>query len=369
MLAAVALALRPTRRARRAGGVRRADHLRHRARAGADRRRLHHAARVPTAHNGRMVIFILMALALLAAFGLDDLSGRELPSLRQRRVALGAAAASSPSPWLDAGRRARSSRASGRARCGWRGASRTRPPAPALNQDEGNPVAAARSPERAVPVAAAGGRGAGADRPAAGRDPAVVLAPAGSGLRDPGRALLAVDLFRANMGFNPAIRHRARRAAHHRRDPLPPVARAQPLRGVGRARRAEPAAGRPGHALRALRRAWLRLSGRAPLRPALARHRRPRRRSASADHGGRAHGGVAAHAEPAGRDRRAAGGRRPAPALPGLRQVYSGIDGRVYRNANALPRAFLVDRQRTVPGDARRWRRSRAPASTRAGWP
>jgi hypothetical protein len=39
--------------------------------------------------------------------------------------------------------------------------------------------------------------------------------------------------------------------------------------------------------------------------------------------------------------------------LPGLSVAYSGSDGRVYRNAAALPRVFLVDRQRTVSnGDA-----------------
>jgi hypothetical protein len=34
--------------------------------------------------------------------------------------------------------------------------------------------------------------------------------------------------------------------------------------------------------------------------------------------------------------------------LPGLRVAYDGPDGRVYRNDRALPRAFLVTRQRTV---------------------
>jgi hypothetical protein len=36
--------------------------------------------------------------------------------------------------------------------------------------------------------------------------------------------------------------------------------------------------------------------------------------------------------------------------LPGLRLVYDGDDARVYRNPRALPRVFLVDRQRTVEG-------------------
>ncbi|HYP48496.1 MAG TPA: YfhO family protein, partial [Thermoleophilaceae bacterium] len=38
--------------------------------------------------------------------------------------------------------------------------------------------------------------------------------------------------------------------------------------------------------------------------------------------------------------------------LPGLSVAYDGPDARVYRNANALPRVFLVDRQRTVQGKA-----------------
>jgi hypothetical protein len=37
--------------------------------------------------------------------------------------------------------------------------------------------------------------------------------------------------------------------------------------------------------------------------------------------------------------------------LPGLELAYSGPDARVYRNVNALPRTFLVDRQQVVDGD------------------
>jgi hypothetical protein len=36
---------------------------------------------------------------------------------------------------------------------------------------------------------------------------------------------------------------------------------------------------------------------------------------------------------------------------PGLRVAYHGSDGVVYRNANALPRVFVVNRQQTVRGD------------------
>jgi hypothetical protein len=36
---------------------------------------------------------------------------------------------------------------------------------------------------------------------------------------------------------------------------------------------------------------------------------------------------------------------------PGLHVAYKGKDGVVYSNSNALPRVFVVDRQRTVAGD------------------
>jgi Bacterial membrane protein YfhO len=40
----------------------------------------------------------------------------------------------------------------------------------------------------------------------------------------------------------------------------------------------------------------------------------------------------------------------PPSRLPGLKLAYSGRDARVYRNANALPRTFLVDRQQVTQG-------------------
>ena len=46
-----------------------------------------------TAHNGRMVIFVLFALALLAGFGLDELSSRERAPRARRGLALGAVVA------------------------------------------------------------------------------------------------------------------------------------------------------------------------------------------------------------------------------------------------------------------------------------
>ena len=40
----------------------------------------------------------------------------------------------------------------------------------------------------------------------------------------------------------------------------------------------------------------------------------------------------------------------PPSKLPGLRLAYDGPDARVYKNVNALPRTFLVDRQQVVDG-------------------
>ena len=36
--------------------------------------------------------------------------------------------------------------------------------------------------------------------------------------------------------------------------------------------------------------------------------------------------------------------------VPSLRLVYDGPDGRIYRNADALPRAFVAGRQVVVHG-------------------
>ena len=59
----------------------------------------------------------------------------------------------------------------------------------------------------------------------------------------------------------------------------------------------------------------------------------------------------------------------PPSRLPGLELAYSGRDARVYRNRNALPRAFLVDRQQVVRRRRRGAERDARPrASTPAAW-
>ena len=108
----------------------------------------------------------------------------------------------------------------------------------------------------------------------------------------PWRCARAADLLQIGHRAQPGDPDRPRRAAGDRRDPLP--ASRRPARFAGSRRIGHPAAARrPGDALRALRRARLRLPGRAPLRQAsgaprwrrrwrssrpttLARGRRPR---------------------------------------------------------------------------------------------
>jgi hypothetical protein len=51
----------------------------------------------------------------------------------------------------------------------------------------------------------------------------------------------------------------------------------------------------------------------------------------------------------------------PPSRLPGLERVYDGPDARVYRNADALPRAFLVERQRVVDGEEAALRATKSP--------
>jgi hypothetical protein len=50
---------------------------------------------------------------------------------------------------------------------------------------------------------------------------------------------------------------------------------------------------------------------------------------------------------------------------PGLRPVYQGRDAVIYRNAEALPRVFVVDRQRTVRGEEEALAAAMAPAFDR----
>jgi hypothetical protein len=153
------------------------------------------------AHNERLLIYVLLSLALLAGWGLDELSGA-LPRLRDRRVIVAGCAVILviPVAWMLAAGSLSLSHLGGGLKVAWGFA---HPPVPAPGVDpEGTPTAAIVRDSALLmwlPLAGIGlvlivWRLATRRRLAL---PAFVAAIA---------ILLAADLFRANMGFNPAIR-------------------------------------------------------------------------------------------------------------------------------------------------------------------
>ena len=157
-----------------------------------------------TAHNGRMVIFVLLALALLAGWGLDEVTRRELPSRLRRNLALGAAGAifCVPIAWLVVAGTLDLGQLRPALRVAWGFAE---PPTVTLpGQLPGvAPIVRLSALLQWLPLAgaalavAARWLARGGSPPAGARRGALVVAAL---------AIVVVDLFRANMGFNPAIR-------------------------------------------------------------------------------------------------------------------------------------------------------------------
>ena len=304
------------------------------------------------AHNERLLIYVLLALALLAGWGLDDLCARvTLPRL-QRRAVLAATGVIVliPVAWLLAAHTFSAGQLGAGLKVAWGFA---HPPVPPIGVNVEGTVSAAivrdSSLEIWLPLAAIG-FALVALRLRERRPLPVPVFVAACVL------LLVVDLFRANMGFNPAIPIRtasppvtgAIRYLQSRRpnrfigvstlqlsQPLPPdlamtfhlydargydfpvekrfdaLWRADVAPGVGDFTQPEEFAGATPAALRAL--SLLSVSDLMIGPPQQIRFP--------------LHG-------------------------PGLSIAYKGPDAVVYRNANALPRVFLVDHQRTVGGDA-----------------
>jgi hypothetical protein len=302
-----------------------------------------------TAHNGRMVIFVLLALALLAGWGLDDLSARSLPSLRRRQVALGVAGAlfAVPFVWMLAAGTIDLGHLKQGLKVAWlfedppRSSDITAAPSDAVAS-----VVRMNALLQWIPLAGAG---------------LVLIALRLRVPRLPSRALpvtafvalavvvLVADLFRANMGFNPAIR------IENARQPVTGAIRYLQSRtpnrfsGIGDLGTIHPLA--PDVAMR-----YGLYDARGYDYPVEKRF----------DHLWRGTAGPNTDlippttvAQPTVESLRTlsllsvtdvlqAADADPL-HLPGLRTAYSGPDGRVYRNANAVPRVFLVDRQQTVP--------------------
>ena len=300
-----------------------------------------------TAHNGRMVIFVLMALALLAGWGLDEVTRRELPSRLRRNLALGAAGAifCVPVVWLVVAGTLDLGQLRPALRVAWGFAE---PPTVTLpGQLPGvAPIVRLSALLQWLPLsgAALAVIAVGLGIPRRARVPAAALVVAAL-------TIVVVDLFRANMGFNPAIR------IEHAEQPVTGGIRYLQSRvprrfaGIG-----DPGALQPLGVDLAMRYGLYDARGydfpvekrydklwRAEVGPpgevvpptafALPTARALRTLSllSVAD----------VMQDPTGEPLR----------LPGLRLAYEGEDARVYRNTRALPRVFLVDRQRTVDSE------------------
>jgi hypothetical protein len=302
-----------------------------------------------TAHNGRAIIFVLITLALLAGWGLDDITRRDLPARWRRRLAVAAAAAifSVPIAWmviagtLDLGEL----RPALEVAWGFQDPPLARS---GVQAHELAPMIRLNALLQWLPLAGAA-LGLIALRLAVVRSSRWSL-PAAAFVAL-AVTVLVVDLFRANMGFNPAI------PIEHADVPDTPAIRylqerrPQRFAGLGEPGQIQPLG--PDLAVRyglydargydypvegRFDRLWRATAGPGgdiipPTTLALPTEASLRTLSllSVAD----------VIQDPANEPLR----------LPGLRLAHDGRDARVYANANALPRAFLVDRQRIVAGE------------------
>jgi hypothetical protein len=306
-----------------------------------------------TAHNGRLVIFVLMTLALLAAWGLDDLSGRELPSRRRRQVALAVAAAIVVFPvvWMLVAGTLHPGFWKQSLKVAW-GFQDPPPTATgdAVAGDPAAPVIRLAALFEWLPLAGLG---------------LVLIALRLDLLRRPSWrlpaaafvalavALLVVDLFRANMGFNPAI------PVAHAQQPTTGAIRYLQTRvpnrftGIGQL-------GPPNPLPADIAMRYGLYDARGYDYPVEKRYDNLWRGTAGPSSDLVPPTTVAQPTAESLRTLSLLGVtdvlQSPGDAvlrLPGLSVAYSGSDARVYRNRNALPRVFLVGGQQTVAnGDA-----------------
>jgi hypothetical protein len=314
-----------------------------------------------TAHNGRMVIFVLLALALLAGWGLDELTrvDRERP---RRRLAIAAAVLIFLAPIV--GMTAGGSIAPSRLGDGLEVAfGMADPPPPVIGA--ARDVDVLRAVGDPVPpdtidtirlsallqwmVFAGGGLALVVAALASPGGRARRLLPVGA-IAVLAVAVLTLDLFRADMGFNTAIP--IDHAEQPRTGAIDYLESRRPNRFAGFAR---PGVGQPlppnlaipyglydvrGYDYPVVRRFddFWRATAAPPgeFVPPTSR----------AEPNAKAVRGMSLLSvsdivqDPAD----------PPVALPGLWVAYDGPDARIYRNANALPRVFLVGGQRVVPG-------------------
>ena len=306
-----------------------------------------------TAHNGRLVFLVLFALALLAGWGLDELGRRQLPPRARRRLALAAAAAifCAPIVWMLVAGTIAPSKLGPALEVAWGFADP--PPAPAGEQPAPGTIDIIRLSAllQWLPVAGVGlalvALGLGRFGPRA-RRAFPVAALVGLAV-----AVLVVDLFRANMGFYPAI------PIEHAEPPTTTALRYLQSRTPNRfAALSRPGIDQPLQPDLSMRHGLY--DARGYDYPIVRRYDDFWRATAATS------GDFIEPTQRAGPTVKALRGLSLLSVsdvlhypygeplrLPGLRLAYSGPDARVYRNTNALPRVFLVAGQRVVrDGDA-----------------
>jgi hypothetical protein len=304
-----------------------------------------------TAHNGRMVILVLVCLALLAGWGLDELSAKELPGRSRRKLALAVVSGIFVLPvvWMLLAGTIEPSKLGPALKVAWGFEDPPLSTVAGAAKSAAAPVVRLSALLQWLPLAGAGlVLVALRLRLLRGRRWAL---PAGAFVAL-AVGLLAVDLFRANMGFNPAIpidnaRQPTTGAIRYLQARVPnrfsgigPIDNTQVL-SPDLAMRYDlfDARGYDYPVERRYDSLWRGTAGPVPdFVPSTTRAQETEEslRTLSllsvSD----------VMQDPAGKRL----------SLPGLSVAYDGPDARVYRNANALPRAFLVERQRSVQGRA-----------------
>lgn len=290
-------------------------------------------------HNGRLVILYMLGLALLAGWGLDDLTGPR--PLARARVAGAAAVAIllAPLVWVVVGHKTSAGALGDALRVAWGFA---HPPS-SSSSEVGEVIRGATT----IVWATVAGAGAALVllrlRGRLGAATLIVLA----------LGLITVDLFRAGLGYNPAIdrdvaAQPATGAIRYLQTRRPgrfvTVGEQVPQNAIAFHFGLYEARGYDLPVEQRYDRLWRsRLSpefpsqiGRYPLAIALALPKLDAARLQVLSLLG-----VTDVLQPRG---------DPPLGLPGLRLAYDGRDARVYRNERALPRAWIVERQQVVHG-------------------
>jgi len=303
-----------------------------------------------TAHNGRLVFLVLFCLAMLAGWGLDDLTSRELGPSARRRLAMAVAATifCVPFLWMLIAGTLAPGKLGPALKVAWGFAD---PPSPPPGQPPSADIAGIVRLSALLQWIVLAGAG-------------LAIVAVGLGLRSRGGrrvisvgliaalavTVLVADLFRANMGFNPAI------PIAHAEQPVTPALRYLQSRTPNRfAVLSRPGIDQPLQPDLSMR--YGLYDARGYDYPVERRYDTFWRADVATP------GDFIEPTQRAGATEKALRGLSllsvsdllhypdGAPLrLPGLRLVYRGSDARIYRNDRALPKTFLVARQRTVGG-------------------